>query len=95
MKKRGIKIRIVKRRGHLEEYDQKKVYGSCYGACYATGLTAKECEAIAEAVAKEASRWVKSRQKVTSTEIFRFVVKLLKKHNKEVAFLYETHRDIS
>jgi len=95
MTKSKKSIHIVKRRGHLEEYDQKKIYGSCYGACYASGLTAKECEAVAEAVTKEVSRWVKSRQKVTSTEIFRFVAKLLKKHNKEVAFLYETHRDIS
>ena len=92
MKKRA---NIVKRKGHLEEYDEKKVYGSCYAACSAAQLTSKECEAIAEAVTKEVNKKVRAKPKITSTEIFHTVVRHLKKHNKEVAFLYETHRDVS
>lgn len=88
-------IHIVKRKGHLEEYDEKKVYGSCYAACSAAQLSEKECEAIAEAVTKEVNKKVKSKSKIRSDEIFRTVVSHLRKHNKDVAFLYETHRDIS
>lgn len=89
------KIHIVKRKGHLEEYDDKKVYGSCYAACSAAGLTEKECEATAEAVTKNITKWVKVKKSVKSSEIFRMVTEHLKKRNREVAFLYETHRDIS
>ena len=89
------KIRIVKRKGHLEEYNDKKVYGSCYSACYTAGLTEKECEAMSEAIVKDVNKWVKTKKSIKSSEIFRLVSKLLKKHNKEVAFLYETHWDIS
>ena len=89
------KIHIVKRKGHVEEYDDKKVYGSCYAACSAAGLTEKECEATADAVTKHITKWVKTKESVKSNEIFRMVTQLLKKRNKEVAFLYETHRDVS
>lgn len=88
-------IHIVKRKGHLEEYDEKKVYGSCYAACSAAGLTKKECEVISETVMKGVSKHVTKKKSINSNEIFRLTTKLLKKHNKEIAFLYETHRDIS
>ena len=88
-------MHIVKRKGHLEKYDDRKVYGSCYAACSAAGMSEKECEATAETVTKDVNKWVKAKKNVKSSEIFRLVSKLLKKHNKEVAFLYETHLDVS
>ena len=89
------KIHIIKRKGQLEKYNDKKVYGSCYAACSAAGMTEKECEAISEAVTKDINKWIKTKESVKSSEIFRLVSKLLKKHNEEIAFLYEMHWDIS
>jgi len=97
--KLGIKMEkkncIVKRRGHEEEFDEKKVYGSTYAACLNTQLKHKESEKIAAKVAKEIKIWAKSTKTVNSTQIFNKIIGVLKKYNKDAAFMYATHRDIS
>lgn len=100
MKKRiieGAKCRycIVKRRGHAEEFDERKIYASSYAACLSTHIKPREAEKISEKVSKEIKAWASKRKAVDSSEIFRKVVAALKKHNKDAAFMYETHRDIS
>ena len=89
------KENIVKRRGNTEKYDERKVYGSCFFACRTADLSKKESEKICTKVVKEITKFVTKKKKVTSDEIFKAVIKELKKHNKDAAFLYETHRDIS
>ncbi|HLC62203.1 MAG TPA: ATP cone domain-containing protein [Candidatus Nanoarchaeia archaeon] len=88
-------IQIVKRKGHSEIYDERKVFGSCFFACKNAHLSDNEAEAISENVTAKATKWVKERKVVSSNEIFRFMVNELKKHNDDISFLYETHRDIS
>ncbi|MEK6891575.1 MAG: hypothetical protein AABX25_00150 [Nanoarchaeota archaeon] len=58
-------------------------------------MSDNEAEAISENVAAKVTKWIKEREVVSSNEIFRFMVNELKKHNEDVSFLYETHRDIS
>lgn len=89
------KICIVKRKGHSEEFDEKKIYASVYAACMAGGLEESGCEKMADKVSKQIKKWVDRKKSIDSKEIFGFVVRLLRKENKEVAFLYETHRDLS
>lgn len=86
---------IVKRKGHTEEFDERKVYASCYAACLNTQIREEDSEKIAGKVSKEIKTWVRKKKYVDSSEIFKKVVTVLKKHNKDVAFMYETHRDIS
>lgn len=97
--KLGIKMKtkncIVKRKGHEEEFDEKKVYGSTYAACLNTQLKHTESEKIAAKVAKEIKAWTKTKKTVNSTQIFKQTISVIKKHNKDAAFMYETHRDIS
>ena len=88
-------LQIVKRKGHSEIYDEKKAFGSCFFACKNAHLSDNEAEAISENVAAKVTNWIKERKIVSSNEIFRFMVNELKKHNEDVSFLYETHRDIS
>ena len=88
-------IVIVKRRGHLENYDERKVYGSSYFACRNAHLNEVESEAISEKVSAAITRAVKARKSVSSDYIFWLVGEELKKYNEDAAFLYETHRDIS
>lgn len=93
MKKK--ELHIVKRKGHKEPYDERKVYGSCYFACRNAHLSEQESERIANKVAAAITKWVMKRRMVTSDEIFKNLVFALKKYNEDAAFLYETHRDIS
>ena len=101
MKRKKIKakeiaeIKIVKRKGHMEVYDERKIYGSCYFACRNAHLSEEEAEAISGIVTAFVTKWIIRRRIVTSSEIFRVLTHELSKHNEDAAFLYETHRDIS
>ena len=88
-------LRIVKRKGHTELYDHRKVYGSCYFACRNAHLSEQESEGICDKVSAAVTKSVAKKKDVSSSEIFRLLIKELKKHNEDAAFLYETHRDIS
>ena len=101
-KKRVIKrtkdrtiLQIVKRKGHTELYDERKVYGSCYFACRNAHLGEQESEAICNKAVPAITRLVAKKKIVSSDEIFKRIIQELKKHNEDAAFLYETHRDIS
>lgn len=86
---------IVKRHGHVESFDERKVYASCYAACVSCHLPKQKAEAISSKVSMEIKSWIKTKRAVTSSEIFRQVTRSLKKYNKDAAFMYSTHRDIS
>ena len=86
---------IVKRRGHKQPFDSRKVYASSYEACRNAHLSEVQSEKIAEAVEAKIKRWIASKQEVTSDQIFQEVIKVLRELEPDAAFLYETHRDIS
>ena len=89
-------MHIVKRRGHKEKFDERKVYGSCYEAAYSCcNYNKKHTEKICEKVTSSVKSWIKKRDIVNSDQIFNQVVKELKKYSKETAFMYKTHRDLS
>ncbi|MBI2647657.1 hypothetical protein HYW99_04210 [Candidatus Woesearchaeota archaeon] len=88
-------LKIVKRKGHIEVYDERKVYGSCYFACRNAHLSELEAEKVCQKVCNEANKFVNKKKVVTSNEIFKFLIEELRKHNEDAAFLYETHRDVS
>ncbi len=86
---------IVKRRGHKEQFDERKVYASVYAACLASHTSQEEAEATANLVSREVKRWLDKRQDITSDQIFKKAGEELKHLNKDAAFMYKTHRDIS
>ncbi|MBI2085626.1 MAG: hypothetical protein HYT71_03895 [Candidatus Aenigmarchaeota archaeon] len=86
---------VVKRKGHVEKFDERKIYASCYAACMTCGLHENGCEIIASNVSKEIKKWVRKRKRVTSKEISRKVISQLRKVHKPAAFMYETHLDVS
>ena len=89
-------MHIVKRKGHKEKFDERKIYGSCYEAAFTCcKFNEKQTEKICEEVTKSVKKWIKNKEQVKSEQIFKQVVKELKKHNKEAAFMYESHRDLS
>ena len=79
----GAKCRycIVKRKGHSEEFDERKVYASCYAACLSSHMPHIHAEKICGKVAKEVKAWARKNKTVSSDEIFVKVTAAIKKHN--------------
>ena len=86
---------IVKRKKHQEPYDSHKVYASCYAAGLDASLPKEKAEALCAKVVKEIKQWIDGKNEVSSNEIFKKITKAMRTLNKDAAFMYETHRDIS
>lgn len=86
---------VVKRKGHKEEYDEKKVYASAYAAALNVHLSDVEAEKIAQSVMGGINSWIENKTEVTSQDIFDKSTEELAKLNKDASFMYETHRDVS
>ncbi|MBI4158821.1 hypothetical protein HY500_01025 [Candidatus Woesearchaeota archaeon] len=87
-------MHIIKRHRKKERFDERKLYASIYSAA----LTASYGEQKAEKLANDICYIIKKevmKKTTTSDFIRKQVVKLLKKKDKDVAFLYETHLDLS
>ena len=82
---------IVKRRGHTEEFDERKVYGSVYAACASAHYDEAKCEEIAEEMAKKIKNFIKGKKQIQSLAIRKKVENELKKKDDELAFFYEQH----
>ena len=85
---------IVKRKGHREAFDERKVYASCYAACRGSHMEKQKAEKACEAVCRDVRAWIKSKKEVTSTQLFSVVGKALQKRSRDAAFMYTTHRDL-
>lgn len=86
---------IIKRKGHRQEFDERKVYASIFAACLSAHVKKEEAETVANLVAREIKKWLEGREDITSDQIFRQVSEELMALNKDAAFMYTTHRDVS
>ena len=82
---------VVKRKGHTEEFDEKKVYGSVYAACASAHYDEMQCEKIAGEMTKRVKKLLKNKKEIQSIEIRKKIEKELKKKDEELAFFYEQH----
>lgn len=85
----------MKRSGHRESFDERKVYASVYAACLNAHLKEQECESIAEQVTEKVKEWISTKKEVDSKKISEQVFKYLEQENSDAAFLYKTHLDLS
>ncbi|OGE25148.1 hypothetical protein A3H85_02505 [Candidatus Daviesbacteria bacterium RIFCSPLOWO2_02_FULL_40_8] len=88
-------IQIVKRHKHLQPFDERKVYASVYAACLSACILGQEAESIANLVTREIKKWLEGKREVLASQVFRQVIDELENLNKEAAFMYQTHRDLS
>ncbi|HIH43108.1 TPA: hypothetical protein HA246_05690 [Candidatus Woesearchaeota archaeon] len=86
---------MVKRQGHYEDFDIKKVYGSIYAATLNAHYSEKDAEMIAQQVAKNIKNKFCKHHKVSSNDIKVEVIHELNQVDKDIGFLYETHLDIN
>lgn len=86
---------IVKRKGHKEPFDSKKLYASIFAACMSLRMTDQEAELISENVTYKVEQLIKDKKEIASSEIHRHAAGFLNRYNPEAAFMYKHHRDIS
>jgi transcriptional regulator NrdR family protein len=86
---------IVKRKGHTEEFDERKLYASVYAACMTLRMSDEEAESISHMVTDEVKEIIKDKKELTSSALQDEATKILKKYHPDAAYLYETHKDLS
>ncbi len=86
---------IIKRQGHKEHYDERKVYKSVYAACFVVSNDKDYCTDLSLRIAAKVTKWIHRNHEVTNEQVTMFVAKLLKQEDPDIAFLYEHHMDIS
>jgi len=82
---------VIKRGGHAERFDERKLYGSVYAACASAHCEELSCEKTADDISKKVKRWIKGKKSIDSLKIREKVKAELKKKDEELAFFYEHH----
>jgi transcriptional regulator NrdR family protein len=82
---------IIKRRGHRENFDERKLYASIYGATEAAFCDEASCERLAGQVTEKVKGWLKGKKSVDSAEIRGRVKTELAACNEEISFFYDRH----
>ncbi len=85
---------IVKRKGHSEPYDIKKLYASIYSACLSVRASEGEAELVAERVVKHLNTWLEKKHEVTARDIRIQATKHLAAYNSDASYLYGVHKDL-
>lgn len=85
---------IVKRAGHVELYDARKLYASIYASALAVSEPVGSAELIAQEVVKLVEEWLNPKHEVTSNDIRREASKHLNVINADAGFQYTNHRVI-
>ena len=88
-------VLVEKRDGRCEKFDEKKAHNIFCRVGLNAHLSVKEAGKLADKSMKDLKQFLKLKKKIKSTELFWQNIKILRKYNKEAAFLYETHRDIN
>lgn len=83
---------IVKRKGHTEPYDDRKVYASVFAACQSVREPAGSAELIADKVQKDVSAWIAKKHEVTANDIRRQAAKHLTAYNPDAGYMLLHHR---
>ena len=84
---------IVKRKGHTEPYDSRKLFASIYAACLSVRSTEGEAELVAAQVVKDVETWLGKKHEVTAPDIRRVAAKHLKTYNDNAGYMYANHRE--
>jgi transcriptional regulator NrdR family protein len=86
---------LVKRKGHTEEFDERKLYASLFAAVTSLRISDEEAETICHMVTHEVKDVIKDKKEVTAHLLHSEAAKILKKYQPDAAYLYSTHKDLS
>lgn len=82
----------VKREGHTEQYDSRKLYASIYAACLSVREPTGSAELIAGKVVEDLDHWLSHKHEVTSNDIRRQAAKHLHVYHPDAGYMYLHHR---
>ncbi len=85
---------VVKRAGHNELYDERKLYASIFSACQSVREPMGSAELIADKVAKDMNEWIAKKYEVTSNDIRHMAARHLQVYHPDAAYMYLHHRVI-
>jgi len=91
---------IIKRAGHNEPYDVRKLsavealglYASIYAACLSVREQPGAAELVAEEVCKDVETWLSRKHEVTSNDIRLQAARYLNDINSDAGYMYMHHR---
>ncbi len=86
---------LVKRGGHSEEYDERKLYASIFSSCIAVREPAATAELVANKVCQEINAWLHDKHEVTSADIRHMASASLHNYNQDAAWIYRHHRNVN
>lgn len=89
--------KVFKRHGEKEEFDDRKLYASIYYPAREAGYSEEDAEALAEEITEAVQKWIEEHDDnvLSSDEIRDETIGRLEEEDPDVAFLYETHLDLS
>ena len=83
---------VVKRHGHSENYDERKLYAAVFAACLSVREPAGSAELIAERVVSKVNDWIEQKHEVTSNDIRAVAARHLNVYHKDASYMYLHHR---
>ncbi len=86
---------IVKRKGHTEKFDQRKLYASVYAACTTLRMSEEEAELISLKVMQNVIDQLQNQNEVNSSTIYEKAHQELESFHPEAAYMYANHYDIN
>lgn len=85
---------IVKRKGHTESYDERKLYASVYSVCLSVKVPEGSAELIAEKVVGHVNKWLEQKHEVTANDLRRQAAKHLEEYNPDASYSLLHHRSV-
>jgi transcriptional regulator NrdR family protein len=90
-----MEIFVIKRKGHQETFDEKKLYASVYSASLNCHHSEEDSEIIAQQILDRIKLWLKDNPTITSHILKLRVIRELKEIDRDIAMMYELHMDLS
>jgi transcriptional regulator NrdR family protein len=84
---------IVKRKGHSEEYDEKKVYAAVFAAALNCDYNDQQSERVANGVMLNVNAAVKKKKTGISAQDLRELI-IQNINDKDVALMFKHHLDV-
>ena len=91
-----MKTHIVKRApGHIEPFDERKLYASIYASCLSVRTPVGEAELTADRICKDIQPWLLTKPEVTSDDIRRKAAEHFVVYNPDATYMYKHQRLIA
>lgn len=89
--------KVLKRHGEKERFDERKLYASIYYPAREERYTEEDAEELAADVTEAIKDWMADHADnvLTAEEVRDKTIELLEERDEDVAFMYQTHLDLS